>query len=238
MKLLKLFFVLLIAVSATSCLKNDDKASGTGDVIIVSKKIGENTVYGLSLYAYTFSEFKTVTAVSSTNSGKTYTLAANQGYKTNFYYETADAEMTTTPPAAATFTFSAVFENGDTQTFVDAITSEVLAVPVITATEYKGTDKTTTIKWNDVSSADSYAINIFDSDNKLVFASTELAKTVKSYTVSPSGSGWASTIKPVDGKTYKIRLYAFAYESTANAYNVQATSIGEKTFVWAESVTE
>lgn len=234
MKALKFFALALITLSISSCNKNEDEATGVGDAIIISQKIGTNstTVYGYSLYAYTFSSFQSVKAelVNNIIADQVYTLKSNQGYKTSFYYETPDAEYTATRPTASTFKFTATFENGATDEFEDEVTDKVLAVPVIEKTEYKSTDQELGVYWASVVDANSYAINIFDG-SKLVYSSPELVNTVKYFPVGFS-SGWVSGTTPVDGKEYTVRLLAFLYETNGDSYNIQAVSMAEKKITW------
>lgn len=238
MKTRILAVLLAVLLSATSCLKTDNQATGTGDALIVVKKKGETTVYGVSLYAYTFSEFKSVSVTAAKNgTSKTYTLAANQGYKTSFYYESPDAEFSPELPQATDYIFTAQFENGTAQTFSDVLTDEVLAVPTIIKMEYDSVKNILTVNWNEVPNADSYAINITDGQTVL-FSSVELPKTVKYFSISPSGSGWNMSTPPVSGKTYTLKLYAFLYETTANAYNVQCTSVAETSLVWGTPLND
>jgi hypothetical protein len=229
------FFILVstILFMASSCNKSQDEGSGTGDAIIVAKKSGTNTVYGLSLYAYSFSSFQSVKATSSADATKTYTLKENQGYKTNFSYEAPDAEFTTTKPVASTFNFSAVFENGVTNEFQDNLTDKVLAVPVIEKSTYDATTTELTTTWASVTDADSYAINILDGST-LVFGSLELVNTIKSFTLNSTSSGWITGVTPVVGKTYTLRLNAYLYEPNGNTYNMQAVSMAEKPIVWGK----
>lgn len=232
MRQIKFFVIVLLAsLVAVSCNKDEDQATGVGDAIIVAKKSGNATVYGLSLYAYTFSAFKTVKAVNSADPGKTYNLASNQGYKTNFYFETANADFKATKPGAGTVTFSAVFENGVTQDFQDVLSDKALGIPVIEKCQFNTTKGMLDVNWTALTDADSYAINILDGD-KTVFGSVEVANTVKSYSVSANGGGWASGFTPESGKTYTVKLFAFLYESGGNSYNVQATSVAEATALW------
>ena len=233
MKSLNLFVLVLITLFMASCNKSQDEGSGTGDAIIVAKKSGTNTVYGVSLYAYSFSPFQSVKATSSADATKTYTLKENQGYKTNFAYETPDADFTTTKPVASTFNFSAVFENGVTDEFQDDLTNKVLSVPVIEKSEYNATTTELTTTWASVTDAESYAINIMDGST-LVFGSLELANTIKSFTLSSTSSGWITGITPVVGKTYTLRLNAYLYEPNGDTYNMQAVSIAEKPIVWGK----
>ncbi|MFA5328834.1 MAG: hypothetical protein WC384_13660 [Prolixibacteraceae bacterium] len=233
MKTLKFLAFALIVIFAASCQKTE-QATGAGDVILVAKKSGDNTVYGLSFYAYTFSSFQAVTVANASDATETFTLKANQGYKTNFYYEQPDASYTTTKPGAATYNFSATFTNGVTDEFQDVLSDEFLEVPTIDSCAYSIADQILVTKWELLSNADSYVAMILD-DSDVVFSTTELSSVSKNYSVSADGSGWASGFTPVTGKTYTFRLLAFLYEPSGDAYNVQATSVADTTFVWGES---
>jgi len=232
MKTLQIFALVLITLFIASCNKSQDEATGVGDAIVVSKKSGTNVVYAYSLYAYSFSPFQSVKAVNSLNATKTYTLKINQTYNTNFYYEIPDADFTTTKPTASVFNFSAVFENGATDEFIDDVTDKVLPLPVIEKTEYNSTSKELGVNWTTVAGADSYAINIFDGSN-LVYSSPELVNTLKYFAVG-SSSGWVTGVTPVIGKTYTVRLLAFLYEPSGDSYNIQAVSMADtdKPIVW------
>lgn len=232
MKQFKLFLVLSFAFYLVSCSKEESQPTGVGDAIIVTKKIGTNTVYGLSFYAYTFSSFQNVKAVNTAAPEKTYTLKSHQSYTTNFYYETPDTEFSATKPVAATFTFSAVFENGATHEFQDVITDKVLSVPVIEKCEYNSTTGMLDVSWTALTDADSYAINIYDGST-VVFGSIELANSVKAYSISPNGGGWLNGFSPLSGKTYQVKVLAFLYEPAGGSYDVQATSVAETPVIWA-----
>jgi hypothetical protein len=231
MRQLEIFTILLLSVLFASCNKDSKEATGIGDVLVVAKNVGGSTVYGISIYAYTFNSFQSVTVANNSIADHTYTLKSNQGYKTNFYYETTGAEFTATKPTAATYKFSAVFENGTTDEFEDILSDKVLAPPTITKCEYNTTKHMLEATWTALTNADSYAINIFDG-SKAVFGSTELPNTNKTYSVSASGLGWASGFTPESGKTYTVRLYAFLYEPNGDSYNVQATSFAEMSAQW------
>jgi len=233
MRQLKFILLVMITTVLASCNKSQNEGSGTGDAIIVAKKSGTNTVYGVSLYAYSFSPFQSVKVTSSADATKTYNLKENQGYKTNFAYEAPDAEFTTTKPVASTYNFSAVFENGVTDVFQDDLTDKVLAVPTIEKSVYDATTTELTTTWLSVTDADSYAINILDGST-LVFGSLELANTIKTFTLSSTSSGWITGITPVVGKTYTLRLNAYLYEPNGNTYNMQAVSMAEKQITWGK----
>ena len=214
-----------------SCHKVEDQATGVGDAVIIAKKLGPQTFYGLALYAYTYSSFKSVQAVSSAEPGKTYDLKAYQSYKTNFTYETPDSSYSITPPVAATIHFTASFENGVTGTFQDELSDQVLAPAVIDTCKYNSTSHVLKLTWEKVTDAFSYSINIFD-DTKQVFGSVELSSAIQSFSISANGYGWLPGFTPEIGKTYIVRLNAFLFEPQNDAYNVQAISVTDSLAVW------
>jgi len=231
MKQLNFFAAVLLSLIIVSCNKNDEQVTGVGDVMIVAKQSGSNTFYGLSMYTYTLSSFESVSAVSTGEPGKTYTLKANQGYKTNFYFETPESQFKATKPAAATFTFSASFTNGIKQDFQDVLTDKVLPIPTMDKCGYDAVKHQLEMSWTLLPDAGSYSINIIDGDN-LVFGSTELRNGIKTSYISAAGSGWAVGFNPVAGKTYTVKLFAYMFEPGGDAYNIQAVSYAEKAVVW------
>lgn len=231
MKQIRFFAIVLAVVLAASCNKSENMATGTGDVLIVSKQSGANVVYGISMYAYTFSSFKSVTVTSSADASKTYTLKANKGYNTNFYYEMPESEYTTTKPAASIYSFTATFTNGIVQTFQDALTDKVLPLPTVGKCEYNTSARELEVEWALLPDANNYSVNILDGTT-LVFGSVLLSDKVNSYAVSAAGGGWAQGFTPVSGKTYTVRVFAYMFETPGDLYNIQSTSITEKTVVW------
>jgi hypothetical protein len=230
MKQLKFFVIVLVVALLASCNK-DNQPTGVGDALIVAKKSGSNTVYGLSLYAYTFSSFQSVKAVSSADAGNTYTLQSYPGYASNYYYETPDADYSTTKPAASIYTFTAVFSDGSTQDFQDELSDLALLPPNIEKCAYDVTAGVLEVTWTPVTDADSYSVKILDGTTQ-VFGSPELSSIIKTYTISASGNGWATGFTPVNGKTYTVKTFAYLYEPQGNAYNVQALSVTDTSVLW------
>lgn len=231
MKQFKFFVLFVLALSILSCNKKDDVATGVGDAVVIVKKSGNNTVYGVSLFAYTFSAFQSVKVVSTAAPDKTFTLKANQGYTSNFYLEAADNDFSTTKPAATTYKFSAIFENGATDEFQNELSDKVVAPTILDTCQYKPTRHLLRVVWKDVTDADSYSISIYDGST-LVFASLEIANTIRAYSIVSYGSGWASGFTPQNGKTYTVKVYAYLYEPSKSSYNVQAVSVTESQVVW------
>jgi hypothetical protein len=232
MKLFKFIAVFFLALTILSCSKKADVATGVGDAVIIVKQSGTNTVYGVSLFAYTLSAFQSVKAISSTAPEKPYTLKANQGYNSNFYLEPADNELTTTKPAAATYKFSATFENGATDVFENELTDKVVAPTIIDTCRYISTRHLLRVVWKEVAGADSYSISIYDG-SKVVFGSFEITDPkIKAYSVVSYGGGWASGFTPESGKTYTVKVYAYLYEPSKTSYTLQSVSVAESSVVW------
>lgn len=228
MKQLRILAILLAVLMVSSCNK-DEEGTGTGDALIVVKKSGSNTVYGLSIYAYTYSTFTSVSAVSSANPGKTYTLKAMNGA---FGYETPESEYSTVKPAAATYTFTATFDNGVQQVFENTLLDAVLPIPTFEKCAYNKLTQQLEIKWQLLNGATSYAINILDG-SKIVFASQQLRDiSSPSYAIRSMRGGWAQDYVPEDGKTYTVRLFAYMFEPNGGSYNVQCISMADSNVVW------
>jgi len=231
MKALKIIPLILLSLLIISCKKENIQSSGIGDVLIISKKSGNDYVFGLSLYAYTFSSFKSITATNTAEPGKTYTLNSNQGYKTSFLYETPDTAYRTTKPLSGTFNFSAIFENGVTQEFQNVLSDKVLSPAIIDTCKYNSTKHLLRLTWKPVTDAESYAINIMNGST-LAYSSPLLPTSQNAVWISSSLNGWTSGNSPVSGKTYKVVVFSYLYEPVKTSYNIQCVSVAESETVW------
>lgn len=238
-KLLRIFSLLLAVLLMVSCNTDDDQATGVGDVIAVSKKSGNTTVYGISIYAYSLSSFS---SVSVKGPDKNYQLKDSEG---NFYFETPPEAYSATKPATGTYDFSAIFTNGVKQDFHNTLTDQLLPVPTFYKCEYNEVKHQLELYWAFINGAASYAVNIFDGE-KLVFRTGELKSNIfntseplnefhEAYAfVRASGSGWAVGFTPVPGKTYTVRVFAYMYEPGGGIYNIQSISMADHSVTWGD----
>lgn len=232
MKQFQYFGILIALLLMGSCNQDDDQGTGTGDAFIVAKQSGGNTVYGISIYAYTLSSFSSVTVAVPADEGKTYTLKSNEGFKTNFYYETPTGEYTTTRPPAAVYNFTATFVNGVKQEFQDNLTEAVLALPVIQKSEYNEVFHQLETNWALLNGAHSYAIHLLEG-TEIVFRTPEITNNTQgAYLIKTDGGGWKTGFTPESGKTYTMRLFAHMYEPQGGSFNIQAISMADKSVVW------
>jgi len=230
MSMLKLISVFFLAIAIFSCNDAVEENSGIGDAIVISQKSGTSVVYGLSLYAYTYSTFKSVSA-TSTEPVKSYTLKINHGHSSNFYYETPQSEFSTKKPEPTIIKFEAIYGNGEGNSFQDQLSDKVLAPAIIDTCEYIDSKDVLRLTWKPVTDAQSYVINIMN-DTTLVFGSPELSTKVNKVWINKNSAGWANGFIPQAGKTYEVKVYSYLYETTISAYDMQCVSIGTADAVW------
>lgn len=237
MKNFKILGLILLIAFSTSCTKDSNDSSVAADVIVVAKKSGANTVYALAYYAYAYSSIKSVTVQSALNPSNKVQLTSNGLYTTNFLKEPTDADFTTTKPSPDTFTFTTVFESGNTYETEEEITSDILAPITIEKCTYNVDKAYVELSWTPLTNADSYVITIYDDSQNVVFRSNEFSSsaTTSGY-LTATASGW-STGHPVTGKPYTVRVFGYKYEDSANpnSYHIQATSYSDSSIIWGQA---
>ena len=228
-----LLFILLLAISCND--KNDDDSTVIGDVIVVSKKSGDNTVYALTFYAYAYSSLKSVKVTGVVNPVSVDLTSTGTYSNFDFIKVPTDNDFSTTKPSIDTFTFNAEFENGSTYVAQDILTSDILEPVTIETCQYNVTNDRAEFSWTALTNADSYSIDILDDSGYQVFMSNTIANTYTKVYLESSTSGW-KTGYPVTGKTYTVRIFAYKYEDSNNPdlYNVQSTSYSQNTLVWGQ----
>lgn len=230
----KLLFTLFAAVAIlTSCNKKEDTASIVGDAYIVTQRSGENILYGLSIHAYSFYAFSNVTAIPDAEPGTTYHLQAYPGFKTDFYYDTPESELSTEKPVTGNYHFTANFENGKTNEADDNLSADFLIPPVIKECSYDVSSKKATIEWEAVASADLYVIKLYE-DDELVLLSPALDPTVTKVEFTGTSSSWGQDYTPAEGTNFVARVSAFKYETGGDSYNVQASTSSDDNLLWGQ----
>ena len=232
MKQLKIISLIVLIAFSLSCNKENNNSEIEGDAVVLSKRSGTNVVYGIAFYASAVTPLKTVTVASSTSPSESISLSAFGSETYSFYKEPSDSEYSTTKPAANTYVFNAVFEDGTTSESRDILTADVLDPVTFEKCQYNSSNSYAELSWTALTKANSYVIYVVNNLGTTVFTSGEVPSNVTSGTLSSSASGWASGY-PKNGDTYTIRIYAFEYEDATNAnYQLQANSISDATIVW------
>ncbi len=227
------FAIIGSLVFLVSCNKNEDNVTVVGDVYIVTQQSGSNVLYGLSMHAYSFDPFSSVTVDPNNAPGTTYNLAAYPGFKTDFFYDTPEEDLSTEKPATGTYHFTATFESGEVLTDDDVLTADVLIPPVIKKCEYDVTNSKAVIEWDAVAEADLYVVKLYD-DDELVFLSPAIDPTYKKVDFTSNSGSWGQGYQPTTGTNFRMVLSAFKYETGGDNYNVQASTSNESTLEWGQ----
>ncbi len=230
----KLVFAVIIAsiaVAFTSCNDDDDDVYVVGDVYAVSQLSGQDTVYGLSIHAYSLSSFSSVKVTNG--EGTVYNLKAYPGYETDFYYDTPTGELSMGKPVTGTYHFTATFKSGEVLETDDVLSSSILYPPVIKDCSYDVAKSKVFLEWEDVTDADLYVIKIYKDDTR-VFLSPAFSVTTPKVEFDANSSYWENSYEPVTGDNLKLVLSAFMYETGGGGYDVQASTSSETSFVWGE----
>lgn len=217
----------------TSCNKNEESVTAVGDVYVVTQRSGENILYGLSIHAYSFYAFSSVTVIPDTEPGTTYHLQSYPGFKTDFYYDTPESELTAVMPATGNYHFAANFENGKTDVADDVLSADFLIPPVIKECSYNTTTQKATIEWESVTGADLFVIKLYE-DDELVFLSPAIDPKITEVEFSGTNSSWGKDYTPTAGTVFKARISAFKYETGGDSYNVQASTFADENLLWGE----
>lgn len=228
----KLSFAVVASLAIlTSCNKKEESVTVAGDVYVVTQRSGDDILYGLCIHAYSFYAFSNVTVNPVTEPGTTYHLQGYPGFKTDFYYDTPEAELSTEMPATGNYHFVANFENGKTDIDDDILSADFLVPPVIKECSFDATKNKAVIEWEKVTGADLYVIKLYDGDD-LVFLSPALDPSLTKVDFGGTGTSWGQNYTPDAGTNFKMRFSAFKYEAGGDSYNVQASTFSDATLLW------
>lgn len=227
------FAILACLATLISCNKSEESATAVGDVYIVTQRSGENILYGLSIHAYSFYPFSTVTVSPDAEPGTTYHLQAYPNFKTDFYYDTPELDLSTEKPVTGNYHFIANFESGKTDVTDDNLTADYLIPPVIKECSYDISTQKATIEWEAVAGTDLYVIKLYD-DDELVLLSPALDPTVTKVEFTGTSTSWGQDYTPTEGTNFVARVSAFKYETGGDSYNVQASTFADDNLFWGQ----
>jgi len=237
MNLLKNRLTALVFVVGTfflsSCL-NEEYTGQTayGDAFIKSVQLTDSTVgYNLQLYAYSWSEMKSVT-VSSENDSTEYQLDTID-YKYTFAYRPAETLYLPQPPEANKYFFSITFDNDEKAVVNDYLNSNVLLPPQIKKLEWNNDNQTIQLEWYPVTKVQLYSVALIDQSGKMVYETELLDQTITTYPINQFSYGWHTDKKPTETTTFQIVLSAFIFEPIASTFDLQCMAVNNlSSIVW------
>ena len=177
-----IILMLFFPVFFVSCLDTELNPTGIGDAYILVVLNGQDTVKGLGLHAFSYSEFKTVTVTVTGNSSLNFNLDPYLGYKQDFVWFTPQSQYSKTFPATGEYVFNAVFADDQQLMFYDRLTSDYILPPKITKCGFNPQSKVIEVEWEKVKLADAYNVRVTDTEGKILFVSPVYNNSVTSYT--------------------------------------------------------
>jgi hypothetical protein len=231
----KIIYPVFISFLLSSCIDNEVDLSAFGDAYILVEVNGQDTVKGLGLHAYSYSEFKSVVVNAAGNQSQTYTLAPYLDFKQDYLYTTPLSQFSKTLPAKGEYIFNATFLDGQTLAFYDILTSDFIVPPKITKCVYfKDTEKVE-VEWEKVKLADAYNVKLIDQSGKILFVSSAYNNSTTVFSFGSGTQGWQSSASvPAEGQVVKVEVAAYLMEPTIVQDELQSISKTRVEITWGK----
>lgn len=231
----KIAGLVLFPLLFSSCLDNEVDLTGYGDAYILVEVNGQDTVKGLGLHAYSYSEFKSVVAIVTGNQSLSYTLTPYLDFKQDFLYTTPLSQYSMTLPATGEYIFNVTFADGQTLALYDRLTSDFIAPPKITRCIYTKLNATVDVEWEKVKLADAYNVKLIDQNGKILFVSPAYNNSTTVYSFGSGTQGWQSAASiPADGQVVNVEVAAYLMEATLVQDELQCISKSRYEITWGE----
>ena len=230
-------FAGLIALSLlglTSCLDTEYTGqTAYGDAFVKSILLNDSVVgYNVQLYAYSWSEMKSVNVYTGSDRENLITLDTID-YKYTYAYQPEEQTYSQDPPEDNQYFFKVVFDDDEQTVVNDYLSDEVIVPPTIKMLEWDDIDKQIKLEWNPVSKAQIYSVALVNPEGKVAFETEMLDRTVTSIWINQYTYGWHSGLKPEQTTSYQLVVRAFLFEPVASTFDIQCMAINDiHSVVW------
>ena len=230
------FILILTIVSLTlvSCVKHIDNLDIQSDIYFVSKYVNNVRVTGIT-YIFLGTQKIDSVVVHFPNIDSTITIKSNPVDYT-LIKEPTDSEYFTQAPVTGYYAFEVtsalgkVYIGGENQDYID------LPGAAIASSVFNSASNYLRLTWNEVTQCDGYNVKMFDSSDKMIYNSNFISSDVTTLDVSTINDSGVWTEMPVNGQTYKIKIYTYIYDPDAdplnNTLDLQQVTIREKEVTW------
>lgn len=215
-----------------SCLKDEEVITGYGDAYILVEINGQDTLKGLGLHAWSYSDFSAVKVTSPVTSAPELTLQPYLGYKQDFILETPLSGMTKTLPAAGNYLFLATYADGSTLNFTNELYPDFILPPQIKTAAFNQSAQRVDVTWGNVVYAHSYNVKLINAEGKVLFLSPELSNSVTDFSFSRNTQGWQTGDYPANGTTLTIEVAAYHKEKNTPLNKLQCVARSRKSITW------
>ncbi len=230
---LKFFSTVVLSLFLlSSCIDSDIDPVGYGDAFIFVEIVDQDTLTGLGLHAFSYSEFTSVNVRLSGDDTKNYVLQPYLGYKQDFTWSTPIAEYSKTLPAAGDYIFEATFRGGQSHTFFDKLYSTLVYPPKILKAEFVSAGEKVEVEWQKVSNADSYNVKLLNSEGNILFVSPVFNRSTDFYSFSKNTNGWQSSSYPTAGQTVVVEVASYLLEPGTNQNELQSIGKSRQQITW------
>jgi len=218
--------ILLSLLLFSSCFENEDvKPTAYGDVIVKSIIRNDTVVYGINYFAYSYTQMDSVTA-NRYGEDKKVTLDSLE-YRYTFSFMPEYSDYSAVKPQKGNFVFNVAFKDNESYTATDYLDSTFLNPPSIRKLSFDNENEQFKIEWYSYTKADAYRIILVDEKNEIAFQSEMLYPNVTFFLVEANSAGWIKDKHPEKGKSFKVVLSAYLYESTPSSFDLQSISIND-----------
>jgi hypothetical protein len=231
----KITCLVLFSLLLFSCIDNEVDLTGFGDAYILVEVNGQDTVMGLGLHAYSYTEFKSVVVNVTGNQSLTYTLTPYLDFKQDYLYTTPLSQFSKNLPAAGTYVFTATFTDGQSLALSDLLTSDYIKPAKIKRCTYTKQTSQVDVEWEKVKLADAYNVKLIDQSGKILFVSPAYNNGTITYSFGPGTEGWqSSTSVPAEGQVVKVEVAAYLMEATLAQDELQCISKTRAEITWGK----
>jgi hypothetical protein len=224
---------ILIGSMFMSCIKEPDY-EGFGDAYFVVENVGQDTLKGLALHAFSYSEFLSVTVTLQGNSEINYELEPYLGYNQDFVWKTPANQLSTSLPSTGDYIFNAIFKGGQTSIFYDKLTSDYILPPVIDVCEFVTSVNRVDVEWQDVTKADVYNVKLLNSNDTVLFVSEVYDNNITNFSFGEATKGWQTSSYPATGQEVKVEVAAYLLEPGKSLDEIQAVSKSRRSIIWGQ----
>ena len=235
---MKTKFILILAVvvlTLASCIKSDDTFDVQSDIYFVTKYVDNVPVTGTAYIFLGNHPIDSTVVTLPGNSGTVNLKSSTSDY--TLIKEPTDSQYYATPPVSGNYSFEVTSDLGqvyigfENQEYID------LAGADISSFDFNSSYNALHLEWNKITQCNEYGIKIFDSSDNLIFNSNFLSSDVTTLDVSTYNESGVWNEIPVNGETYKIKIYTYLYDSGAatlnNALDLQQVTYREYQVTWA-----
>ncbi len=227
-----ILFLLVVPLLISSCIDSETDPVGFGDAFILVEIVNQDTLMGLGLHAFSYSEFSSVSVQVTGHEDMVYTLQPYLGFKQDFVWNTPLVQYKNEPPVSGDYVFNATFKGGQTQTFSDILGTTVVYPPVIASCEYVQASDKVDVEWVTATNADSYNIKLLAENGDILFVSPVFNRVTDNYSFGKTTQGWQTSTYPANGQTVIVEVAAYLLEPGSSKNELQSIGKAKSPIVW------